>query len=68
MNHRTIVAAFVPFRRSRTSPSTLDETKLSPSERRFVEDDVEGHHMDAVIQGTFGGGDPNRLLDFPPAR
>ena len=42
MNHRTIVAAFAPFRPSRTSPPALDETKLSPSERRFVEDDVEG--------------------------
>jgi hypothetical protein len=46
----------------------LDESKLSPAERRFVHDDVEGHHMDAVIQGMFGGGNPERLLDFPPRR
>jgi len=46
----------------------LDETTLSPSERRFVHDGVEGHHADAVIQATFGGGDPNRLLDFPPSK
>jgi hypothetical protein len=50
------------------SRSSLDETTLSPAERRFIHDDVEGHNMDAVVQGTFGGGDPNRLLDFPPAR
>ena len=30
MNHGSIVAAFAPFRRSRTSPPALDETKLSP--------------------------------------
>jgi uncharacterized membrane protein HdeD (DUF308 family) len=47
---------------------SIDETKLSRAERRFVEDDVEGHHMDAVIQGMVGGGDPNRSLDFPPRR
>jgi hypothetical protein len=46
----------------------LDESKLSPAERRFVHDDVEGHHMDAVIQGMTGGGNPDRLLDFPPRR
>jgi hypothetical protein len=48
--------------------SGLDDSKLSPAERRFVHDDVEGHHMDAVIQGMLGGGDPNRSLDFPPRR
>jgi hypothetical protein len=68
MNYGKIVTAFVPFWRSRANSPTLDETKLSPAERRFVQDDVEGHHMDAVIQGTFGGDNPNRLLDFPPPR
>ena len=48
--------------------SSVDETKLSPAERRYVEDTVEEHRLDAVIRTTFGGGDPNRLLDFPPAR
>jgi hypothetical protein len=48
--------------------SGLDESKLSPAERRFVHDDVEGHDMDAVIQGMFGGGNPERMLDFPPRR
>lgn len=48
--------------------SGLDESKLSPAERRFVHDDVEGHDMDGVIQGMVGGGNPERLLDFPPRR
>ena len=47
---------------------SLDETTLSPAERRFVADDVDEHRLDAVIRTTFGGGDPDRLLDFPPAR
>jgi len=45
--------------------AAVDMTKLAPAERSFVEDSVEGHHTDAVVQATFGGGNPNRLLDFP---
>ena len=48
--------------------TSIDVTKLSPAERRFVDENVEGRNMDALVQGTFGGGNPNRLLDFPPAR
>ena len=51
MNHGSIFKAFAPFRRSRTNPPALDETKLSPAERRFVDDNVEGHTWTRWFRG-----------------
>ena len=55
-------------RREAEAWDELDETTLSRSERRFVEEGTEGHHTDAVVQAAFGGGNPDRLLDFPPGK
>jgi hypothetical protein len=41
---------------------TLEESHMSPSERRFVEESVEGHQADEFVQGHLGGEDPERLF------
>ena len=40
----------------------VEETHMSPSERRFVEESVEDHQADEFVQGQLGGEDPKRLL------
>jgi len=61
----TRVTGFVKKLVRDASWSRPDETYMSPAERAFIEDSVSGHDADALVRGTFGGGDPNRLLDFP---
>ena len=36
---------------------------MSPAERRFVEESVEGRQADEFVEEHFGGVDPSRLLD-----
>ena len=48
--------------------SPPDPSYMSPAERAFIQESVSGHDSDAIIGGTVGGGDPNRLLDFPDGR
>ena len=39
-----------------------EELHMSPSERRFAEESIEGHQADEFVQGHLGGEDPERLL------
>lgn len=39
-----------------------EEAHMSPSERRFIQEGVEGHQADEFVQGQLGGEDP-RLLE-----
>ena len=36
---------------------------MSPSERRFVHENVEGHQADEFVEEHLGGIEPGRLLD-----
>ena len=36
---------------------------MSPSERRFADESIEGHQADEFVEGHLGGGDPERLLE-----
>ena len=68
MGMRAFVTRLIAFVRNPISDvawSSADEAQMSPAERAFVEDAVSGHDADALVGGTFGGGDPRRLLDFP---
>jgi hypothetical protein len=40
-----------------------EEAHMSPSERRFIAEGVEGHQADEFVQGQLGGENPERLLD-----
>ena len=60
-----LVGATYGRRRPADDWTPPDPAKLSPVERRFVKERVEGHRFEAVVRGTFGGGNPDRLLDFP---
>jgi hypothetical protein len=39
-----------------------EEAQMSPAERRFVNENVEGHQADELVEEHLGGIDPNRLL------
>ncbi len=39
-----------------------EELHMSPSERRFAEESIEGHQADEFVQGHLGGEAPERLL------
>jgi hypothetical protein len=41
----------------------VEESQMSPSERRFVDESVEDHQADEGAAEHLGGIDPNRLLD-----
>jgi hypothetical protein len=40
-----------------------EEAHMSASERRFIQEGVEGHQADEFVQGQLGGENPDRLLD-----
>ncbi len=40
-----------------------EEAHMSPSERRYIKEGVEGHQADEFVQGQLGGEDPGRLLE-----
>jgi hypothetical protein len=44
---------------------TAAEATMSLRERDFVEESAENRDWDMVTRASFGGGNPNRLLDFP---
>ena len=39
-----------------------EEQHMSPAEREFIHEDVEGHVADAETAAHLGGTNPNRLL------
>jgi hypothetical protein len=63
----TLLTRLTSFIRGLVSDDSwrTDETLMSPAERRFVEEGVEGSDADMFVSATFGGGNPQRLLDFP---
>lgn len=47
---------------------TREEEQMSPAERAFDREGVEGLQADEFVEEHLGGSDPRRLLDFdePP--
>jgi hypothetical protein len=45
-----------------------EEAQMSPAERRFVKESVEGHQADEYVEEHLGGIDPSRLLGDPDER
>jgi hypothetical protein len=41
----------------------VEELHMSPSERRFAEESIEGHQADEFVEGHLGGGHPERLAE-----
>ena len=39
-----------------------EEAHMSPAERQFIKEGVEGHQADEFVQGQLGGENPDRLL------
>ena len=55
-------------RRDAAFEREAEEEKMSPQERRFVEEPIEDHQADASAAEHLGGINPDRLLgdDGPP--
>jgi hypothetical protein len=49
-------------RRDASAERAQEEAQMSPAERRFVDENVEGHQADELVEEHLGGIDPNRLL------
>ncbi len=50
-------------RKDAAAERAQEEAQMSPAERRFVQESIEGHQADEFVEEHFGGSDPSRLLD-----
>jgi hypothetical protein len=50
-------------RRAAAIRREAQEEQMSPEERRFIDEGVEGNQADEFVEEHLGGIDPNRLLD-----
>ncbi len=63
-----VLSRWLSRRKEATAQREQEKAQMSPEERRFVDEGIEGHQADELVEEHLGGVDPDRLLGDPGER